>query len=337
MKPEILFLKQEDVIKAGVLDMPMILEEAERTLGMWARDEILNPTKVGMVLPNPENEKSFFIAMPAYISEEDIAGFKWAAESRTNGPENNLPRGIDILMLSDPNTVLPVAIMEASIITAMRTAASAGVGAKYLTRKDVKCACLIGAGIIGRTMVMAVTNSVPGLEEIEIYDLDYEKSKKIAEEFHGEIKVTPVQELEPSVRQADLVVTMTSARKPFVKREWIKDNATVIQMGPNDLEPDVILGADTLIVDNWQQLTHSKISAIHHLYENHKVCESDVTELRYIVNGDKTGRKNEGELVVYCSLGLGAMDMVIANRLYKNAKAENIGQVIHLWDEPLWV
>lgn len=337
MKPEILFLKQEDVIKAGVLDMPMILEEAERTLGMWARDEIINPTKVGMVLPDPENEKSFFIAMPAYISEEDVAGFKWAAESRTNGPENNLPRGIDILMLSDPNTVLPVAIMEASIITAMRTAASAGVGAKYLTGKKTKRACLIGAGIIGRTMVMAISNAVPGLEEIEIYDLDSEKARKMAAEFEGKIKVNPVSELEPAVRRADLVVTMTSARTPFVKKEWIKNDATVIQMGPNDLEPDVILGADTLIVDNWQQLTHSKISAIHHLFERGEISESDVTELRYVVNGDKIGRKNEEEQVVYCSLGLGAMDMVIANRLYKNAKADGIGQIISLWDEPLWV
>ena len=78
MKPEILFLKQEDVIKAGALDMKMTLDMAEKALKMWATGELINPTKVGLHLPQHE---SFFISMPTYVGGEDkIAGFKWAIE-----------------------------------------------------------------------------------------------------------------------------------------------------------------------------------------------------------------------------------------------------------------
>ena len=116
MKPEILFLKQEDVIEAGALDMKMTLEMAEKALKMWATGELDNPTKVGLHLPQHE---SFFISMPTYVGGEDkIAGFKWAAEARKNYGKG-IPLGVDVTVLSDPDTVLPFAFMEASLVTAM--------------------------------------------------------------------------------------------------------------------------------------------------------------------------------------------------------------------------
>ena len=339
MTPEILFLKQEDVIRAGALDMPLILELAEQSLRMWARDELINPTKVGMVLPDAEHEESFFISMPVYIGgSTNIAGFKWAAESRYNITQPDLPTGVDITILSDPKTVLPVAIMDATLITAMRTAASAGIGAKYLARSNTRRAAFVGAGIIGRTMIMAMRCALPQLETIELYDLSQEKARALADEFaDGPCSVRAVPDLEKAVREADLVVTMTSTRKPFLQDSWLRKDATVIQMGPNDVLPEVILNAQTRIMDNWKQLTGSKLSAVHLLSEQGLLTEDMMTELRYVVNGDRPGRRSEEERVVYCSLGLGAMDILIANRLYQNARKQGIGQTLTLWDSPKWV
>ncbi len=340
MKPEILFLQQEDVIKAGVLDMKLILEEAEKTFLLWEQGLLKNMTKVSMLLPDEEHEKAFFNSMPAYVGgEKNLAGIKWAAESRENFNNPEMPTGVDITILSDPHTALPVCILDGTIITAMRTSASAGVAAKYLARRDTKKACFVGAGIIGRTMVLAMAESVPSLEEVEIYDLNYDKAAALAAEYENVlegIQVSAVRELEPAVRKADLVVTMTSTRTPYLKEEWLKKNAMVIQMGPNEVEPGVITSADRLITDSWEELKAVDVSIICKLFRKELLHDGDAVDLMRIVAGKVDGRTCDDERIVYCSLGIGAMDMVISERLYKKALEMGIGTKLVLWDKPLW-
>jgi len=335
MKPEILFLKQEDVIKAGALDMKMTLEMAEKALKMWATGDLDNPTKVGLHL---DQHESFFISMPTYVGGEDkIAGFKWAAEARKNYGKN-LPLGIDVTVLSDPDTALPMAFMEASLVTAMRPAASVALGAKYLCRKDSKKATLVGCGIVGRDAIMATTLAVPFLEKIEIYDLNVPKAKALAEEFKDNaIPVVAVENLEESAKTSDIVITMTTAQKAFFKKEWLMPNATLVQMGPCDVQGDCIIGADQIYVDNWYQIIGSAHGSVGMLYNEGKIKKEDTTELRYVVAGMAEGRKSDDNLVTYCSLGLGAMDIIIAYQLYKNAKEQGLGTVVNLWDAPLYV
>lgn len=341
MKPEILFMQQEDVIAAGVLDMKIILEEAEKTFRLWAEGELKNMTKISMLLPDEQNERAFFNSMPAYVGgEKNLAGIKWAAESRENFDNPEMPTGVDITILSDPHTALPVCILDGTIITAMRTSASAGVAAKYLARKDTKKACFVGAGIIGRTMVLAMQESVPSLEEIKIYDLNYDKSAALAKEYEGKtgnLTVSATDDLEAAVREADLVVTMTSTRTPYLKEEWLQPNAMVIQMGPNEVEPKVITDADRLITDSWDELKAVDVSIICKLYRQGLLKDEDSTDLKEIVVGSAKGRASDNQRIVYCSLGIGAMDMVISERLYKKALEMGIGTKLVLWDKPLWI
>lgn len=340
-KPEILFMKQEDVIAAGVLDMKEILTDAENTFKLWADGDIKNMMKVSMILPDAEHERAFFNSMPAYVGgTQNVAGIKWAAESRENIANPKMPTGVDITILSDPHTALPVCILDGTIITAMRTSASAGVAAKYLARKDTKKACFVGSGIIGRTMVLAMREALPQLEDIMLYDLDHEKSAALAAEYAGDgakAKVRSVDELEPAVREADLIVTMTSTRTPFLREEWLRKNAMVIQMGPNELLPEVITGADRLVTDSFEELINIEISAIGKLYHKGMLHEGDATDLKEIVAGRAAGRASDEERIVYCSLGIGAMDMVISERLYRKAQELSLGTKVVLWDKPLWI
>lgn len=340
-KPEILFLQQEDVIAAGALDMKMILEEAEKTFVLWAENQLKNMTKVSMLLPDEEHERAFFNSMPAYVGgEKNLAGIKWAAESRENIENPEMPTGVDITILSDPHTALPVCILDGTVITAMRTSASAAVAAKYLARKGTAKACFVGAGIIGRTMVMAMREAVPQLKEIEIFDLNFEKAAALAEEYTGTyagLTVSAARELEASVREADLVVTMTSTRTPYLEESWLKKDAMVIQMGPNEVKPEVITKADRLVTDSWEELKAVDISIICKLYKQGLLKEGDATDLMNIVTGKASGRASEEERIVYCSLGIGAMDMVISEKLFRRAQEEGIGTKLVLWDKPLWI
>ena len=167
INPEFIFLQQEDQIKAGLLDMKMILEITEETYKMLGLGQIQNPPKTHIGIPEPGKWDSFFNTMPCYIGGDyNIAGVKWAAESNQNAKTPGIPYGIDISILSDPKTVLPFCVLDGTIITAMRTSAVAGVQAKYCAPSDTKTATLIGAGVIGRTMIMSICEAVPTVKTI---------------------------------------------------------------------------------------------------------------------------------------------------------------------------
>jgi len=337
-KPEILFLKQEDVIKAGLLDMKQILEITEKTFKMIGEGKVLNPTKVFMGMPNNENWESYCMSMPAYIGGEfDVAGFKWASESMFNATQPGMPYGVDVVVLTNPKTVYPKAILDGTITTAMRTSAAAGVMAKYNARKNSKVAALIGAGVIGRTMIMAMAEAVPSLEEIRIVDLDITKAEGLAKEFEGKYNVVPMSDTKEAVTGADLVVTETTSRKDFIKKEWLVKNATVIQMEAHSFEPDVLLTADKVFLDNWAQMSHLDNITVAQMYKAGKLHKEDIVEMPDMVCGNYPSRENDDEFVFCGTAGVGAVDITIANQMYENAKKMGIGQKLMLWDNPLWV
>lgn len=336
--PEILFLKQEDVIKAGLLDMSQILKETENTFKAQGNGKVIQPPKVKLGMPDEEHWESYANSMPAYIDgdDEEVCGFKWASEAVHNPEMQGVPYGIDVVILSDPKTMFPKAILDGTITTAMRTSATAGVFAKYCANKDSKTAALIGAGVIGRTMIEAMMEAVPALETVYLADLDASKAQSLAAEFEGKYVVVPMTDTKDAVKNADIIVTETTSRKPFIKKDWLKSNATCIQMETEAFEHDCVTAADLVVIDSWAQLTlHT--GAIKTLYEAGKLTKDDVTELKDIVAGHSVGRASEDQFVCCKTLGMGMVDIAIANKLFHNAEKKGLGTKLTLWDEPLWV
>ncbi|MGI6574693.1 MAG: ornithine cyclodeaminase family protein [bacterium] len=338
VKPEILFLQQEDVIAAGALDMKKVLAMVEKAFYLQGKGEISNPPKTMINVPNDENWQSRFISMPVYIgSEFNRPGVKWAAESQANMKTGDLPMGIDIVILSDPVTVLPVAIMDGTLITAMRTAAAAGVAAKYLAPKGTEVVGCVGAGVIGRTMIMALKEVLPNLQQIRLCDLRIEKAETIAAEFAGEVEIIPTNSVEEAVTGADVIATMTTSRKPFVKEKWVKLGALVIQMSSYEVEAAVLAKADKKVVDNWAQMKENEASVFLQLAQEGVITEADVVELKDIVVGNKPGRVTDDELIMFGSRGMGCLDIMVANYIYHSAQEKGIGQKLALWDEAKWL
>jgi len=117
----------------------------------------------------------------------------------------------------------------------------------------------------------------------------------------------------------------------------MKSNATIVQMGPCDFGTDTVMGADKLFVDNWFQVSKSKLSPVKALHDEGKLNQEDMTELRFVAADMAKGRDNDDQQVMYVSLGLGAMDIMIAHQVYKNAKAMGLGTIVNLWDNPKYV
>ena len=338
MKAELLFMKQEDVIEAGILDMEKVLEMVEKAFYLEGQGEILNPPKTVFGIPIGQEPKSHFFSMPVYIGGDvNRPGIKWAAESMTNAKTGNLPMGIDLVILSDPVTVQPVAIMDGMVITAMRTAAAAGVAAKYLAPKGAKTAGFVGAGVIGRTMIMALKQVIPGLEEIRLCDLKLEKAEKLAAEFEGIIKVIPTDNVEEALSGVDIIATMTTSRKPIVKAEWVKKGAMIIQMSSCEVESAAVKKAHKIVVDSWDQMKENELSVLSQMVKAGDLDEQDIWTLNQVVCGKKPGRENDDEITMFSSRGMGCLDIIIGDYLYKEALKKGLGQKLVLWDEAKWV
>ena len=338
INPEILFLQQEDQIKAGLLDMKMILEITEETYKLLGEGKIQNPPKTHLGIPDPANWNSFFNTMPCHIAGDyNIAGVKWAAESKKNANTPGIPYGIDISILSDPETVLPFCILDGTIITAMRTSAVAGVQAKYCAPSDTKTATLIGAGVIGETMVMAICEAIPTVKTIYICDLDLPKAEKIAAEYKDKypgVEIIPTADSKAAAAKSELIMGETTARTPFIDKEWVKPHSAIVCVS-NEANKDIPLMADVKVVDYWKQMVTFKNKAIVQAFDAGEISKDQILETSDLVLG-KPCRTSDDQFIYACSLGLGALDITVAYKLYQNAMKMGLGTKIKMWDKPLW-
>jgi len=340
-KPEFLFLTQEDVIAAGALDMHAALDDVELTYKLFASGQVNQPHKPVFRFDNPDTgEKQYYLAvsMPVYVGGPvNRIGHKWAAESMANAKRGDMPMGIDIILLHDLDHAIPHAIMEAGLITAMRTSAVAGVGARTLANPDSKVAGLIGAGVIGRTMIMSLTAAMSKLEEIRLFDLNRKRAEDLAREFEGKIKVRVVDSVLEAFKDADIITTETTARKPFVRDAWIPRGSYYAHMSSTEAEDAAFLNTNLLVVDNWATLKTWDFFPPTQLHAAGKLKDEDITDIGKILIGEKPGRTSRDQRILFANLGMGCLDITIAERIYQNAKARGLGQKIALWEKPLWI
>jgi len=145
------------MIVAGGLDMRTCLDAVERAFKLLAVGEVKVPNKIVLELPPSEQERGRINGLAAYIGGDwEVAGIKWIPSFPKNPREHGLPRASALLTLNNTNTGTPLAVMDGTIISAMRTGAMGGLGAKYLARKDSEVAALIGLGVQARTQAMAL-------------------------------------------------------------------------------------------------------------------------------------------------------------------------------------
>ncbi len=330
-----LYLSQEDVVRAGVLDMARTLEDIEKVFRLYAEDKVIMPAKNLIDFYDDHEYRGHIVSMPCYVGDDiDVVGIKWAAGFPKNPIRYDLPLGIDVIILSDPHSGRPLAIMDGTIITAMRTSAVTGIAIRYLARADSEHVAVIGAGVIGRTTLMALPHVLPKLKEVRLYDIRREKSELLARDFKGELPVMVSKSLDKAVRGADVVVTATTSRNKFVRSEWISKGCLCVQVGTNEFSEEVVLRADKVVVDNWEQIRKYGKSMLCKLYEEGYIKR--VLELPFIVAGKQPGRESPEELIFFDSFGMACEDIIVAYRIYKNAIQQGLGEYLYLWRKPLW-
>jgi len=330
MAIELIYIDRDALVSAGLLDFEKAVEDVERAFKMLAAGEIVMPPKVAIELFfDGGSPKGHFIAMPAYAKPLGVAGVKWAAGFFRN-PERGLPHGLDVIVLSDPETGRPLAVMEGALITAVRTGAVAAVGAKYLAPDGAEVAAVVGAGVVGRAVAHALKAALRGLTDLKVYDLKREKAEAVAGEVDGRVAGS----LEGAVRGSDIVVTATTSHSQFVKLSWLKRDCLCVEVGKNELEDSVILRADKVVVDYWEQVKAREWVSLARLWRQGLLPESKIEEIAPII---VRGRLGGGGLRVFSPIGMACEDLVVANRLYREAEKRGLGVRLPLWTATDWL
>lgn len=295
----------------------------------WGNGNIVMPPKINLDMSRSGFD-SWSNAMPAFVVSSNAAGIKWIGGYKNN-PARGLPYIMGIIVLNDPETGRTLALMNGIYISDWRTGASAAIAAKYLAKSNVGKIAMIGAGAQGKTASVCINQIFPKAQ-IAVADISQEKRQIFIHEMHDtfNIKITDAPTVETAVSGADVLVLLTTAKNPIVKKEWLAEGCLTLAMGSyQQTEDDLILSSDKIIVDSWGQAAHR--GELKKLAELGKLSEKNIyAELGFIAAGKKRARENDQERIMAVLVGLGAHDVFIAGEVYKKAVENKIGQKIQL-------
>ncbi len=296
--------------------MPETLQAVEQAFTDYATGKASMPSKAYLTLPLGD-----FRAMPAAVP--GAAGLKWVNVHPGN-PKQDLPTVMAMIIYSDPATGYPLAIMDATEITAYRTGAAAAVASKYLARKNSKSLGLIGAGKQAHTQLLAHAE-IFKFDEIRVYDRTPSAAARFKEHFPGyPIKITGIEE----ACGADIVCTLTPVREPLIKRTWIKPGTHINAIGADapgkeELDPQILSDA-VVVVDDIEQSTHA--GELNVPISQGRFTKTEIyATLGEVTSGQKSGRANDRDITVFDSTGLAIQDVATARFIYEKARTQGIG------------
>ena len=319
MEKQLLYLSRADVVSVGVTMAEIInlLKAAFREKG---EGRVEMPPKPGI---HPGEGDNFIHAMPAYIPAMNSAGIKWVSGFPDNY-KRGLPYITGLLILNDPETGLPISVMDCEWITAMRTAAATAVAALWLARPESSVLGILGCGVQGRTNTEALNVIFP-VERVMAYDVRPEAARGFADEISSQLDLEVVLAETPqgAVTGCDLVVTAGPILKTphaTIQAGWFEAGAFASLVDFDSYwHPAAIREADKFCTDDVPQLEHYRQVGY---FQDIPPIYADLGEL---VAGKKPGRESQGERTMACNLGLAMDDMAVAPTIYQRAVEQGIG------------
>jgi ornithine cyclodeaminase len=310
-----------------LLPMADCIELMADALSALARDEVHQPLRT---IIRPPNARGLLGLMPAYRGGERGAFGLKAICVFPDNPAQGKDAHQGAVMLFSRDTGELLALMNASEITAIRTAAVSAVATRLLAQEDAHELAIIGAGVQARTHLAALA-CVRSIGRVRVAARNVEHARGFAAEMQSKVSfpVEAVQTNEEAVRGADLIVAATSSLEPVIKREWISPGAHVNAIGthsPNSREIDsATMGAARIFVDRRESALNESGDYLLAAKESVVGPDNIVGEIGELLIGTKTGRTSPTEITLFKSLGLAIEDVACADYLYRKAMDQNAG------------
>lgn len=321
MGDDLLYLSESEV--QACLGIEETIREVEEAIKLLAKGQAIQPPKIYMTIPK---HHGFIKPMTAYIEPTEVAVSKIFTFFPDNPVKHGTPTVHATIVVNDAKTGAPLALMDGTWITALRTAATSAIAAKYLAKKDSHVIGIIGAGVQGRTHLEAF-GKVYKIEEVHVFDtVSKTRDKYVAEMECKGFNVKAAMSYEEAVSGSDIVVTCTAGDEVMVRSEWFQPGMFIAKVGSyQELDPKVVTDADKVVVDWWEYVStrvkELNILATKNIFDRSKVY----AELHEVVGGLKLGRERRDEKTLFISIGMGVEDAAAAMYAYRRAKEMGLG------------
>jgi ornithine cyclodeaminase len=370
---DFIYLSEPDMIRAGVTNMPKCVDTMEEMFGLLYQGDYRmagpNNNSHGSIVtfpdssPFPDMPKSTpdrrFMAMPAYLGGRfRTAGMKWYGSNIANR-EKGLPRSILMFVLSDADTGAPLAFMSANLLSAYRTGAVPGVGARHLARKNSRTVGILGPGVMARTSLSAFISVCPEIDTVRVKGRGQKNLDAflnwLADTYPQVQRVEVVGSEEAVVRDCDIVTYCGSgavgdpATYPLVKREWIRPGTFLSMPALGNIDRGMESPEIRKVLDNpglyeaWMEENPKPVHKIVpvvgirflDLVDEGRIQREQLEDLGKIVSGAAPGRQSDDEIIMLSVGGMPVEDVAWGTVLYRNALERGIGVKLNLWEQPL--
>ncbi|MFI1016581.1 ornithine cyclodeaminase family protein [Streptomyces sp. NPDC020965] len=344
------YLTRADVIEAARgVDIVAAVADALR---LHSTGRTVLPEEAYLGWTTPEGDSARLLAMPGALIPDGrpVVGMKTINASLGN-PGRGIPRSQGFTLLLDPETARPVVLMEAAYISAMRTAAVTALAVRHLAVDAPRSLGVIGCGPLAQAHMALLVTTVPTLRRVTVYDLERSRAEAlgafIATLPGGEkIETVVADGAREAVRDAELVVPVTTVTEGYIEPDWLRPGALVCHVSLDDLTEAAVLAASTVVVDDWSLVRDDPRRLLGRMHRAGTLLGPDGTPrdgvtaqpgarrvdatLGELLTGDHPGRRDENEVIISNPFGMSVLDVAVADRIHTRAAATGIGTLLTL-------
>ena len=327
-KQELRFLTAADVKKA--LPMSKAIEVMKQAFVFLSEKKAVIPQRIHLGIPEFKGD---VLVMPIYLPDMERIGLK-AINLFDDNPKKDLPLIHALVTVFDATNGKPIAIMDGSYLTALRTGAGSGVATSLLSQEDSQVAVIFGAGEQGRTQLEAIC-TVRAIKKALIFDTNIVKAELFAKEMSNYLSIpVDVASSKSDLKEADIICTATNSTEPVFSDDDLKPGVHINAIGsykPHKREvPSETIQKAKVIVDHRESCLTEAGDILIPLKEG-VINENHILgEIGEIITNKKQIRKTNQEITFFKSVGNAIQDLTAANEVIKAANNLNIGQILRL-------
>ena len=320
-------ISQEDVAIIFKDNANAIYGIVEDSFLKYLAGDIIMPDKISQIFD--EASQNRINCMPATLISEKVCGMKWVSVFPSNAPKG-VQNVTGIMLLSELETGFPVAVIDGTLSTKMRTAAVGCTAAKYLAPSKVETVGIIGAGEEARMHFTLLKHMYSSIKECRVSSLNTEIEEGFIDVFKNivpDVKfITCDNDSHLCASNADIIITAISGQSPVLKTNDITKGGLYIHVGGWEDEYGVALKADKIVCDEWDVVKH-RSQTLCRMYKEGILKDRDIyANLSDLISGTKVGRENDDEFIYFNSVGLSYIDINFARYIYEEAKKRNLGR-----------
>lgn len=324
----VLYLTKDDVAK--VLNMKTTIDVVENAFKEMGFGRVEMPPRLYLHFRKYDG---VHISMPSYLEALDAAGVKVVTVHPQNPSRYGLPSVMATIVLNDPKKGTPMAIMDGTYITMLRTGAAGACGIKYLSRKNSERAAIIGLGVQGHSQLLGLLE-VRDIKRVKVFDVVPRARKDYARQMSKKtgLDIESADSVGDAIEGADIIITCTPSTQPFLKGNMIQSGTHISAIGADtkdkrELDANTLAKANKLVVDFVDQAVNVGDLAIP--LQNGILNKEDIYgELGEIVAGKKKGRTSNSEITIFKATGLAIEDIATALKVYELATERGVGKEI---------